>query len=333
MDSKAYADYDYWIRKGTEFLNDVNTHAQALFAFNKAIRINRKSATAWAFKAYIFFFRGFHAERASDLIQLASSLEPENPIVLFYKAYKLHWDGKQLLEPLELVERALEKSPNLALAWVLKADIFEKLNWLEESLMAFNRAIFLGIKNSFPHGHKGDVLLSLNRYQEAIEAYDMAISRNPNFFGWPAGKGIALAKLGRYEKAIEMYDKAIQMITIDETIYYNKGIALMMLKRYEEALQLFDKTIEMNPNYAPAWNNKSWIFRKLGRYKEAKKASERAVEIDPEMVNPDYCTARDAAMQGNKASALVYLMRVSKNIPDIEEKMKGDPAFKDFWEH
>lgn len=333
VDSKSRADYDYWITKGTEFLNDINAHAKALFAFNKAIRIDRKSATAWAFKAYIFFCRGSHAEHAHDLIQLASSLDPENPIVLFYYANKLSWHNNQLLESLELVERAIEKSPNLALAWILKAIIFEKLNWLEESLTAYNRAIALGIKNSYPHGHKGDVLLCLNRYQEAIEAFDMAISRNPKFYGWPAGKGIALAKLGRYEEAIKMYDKAIQMGKFDEMIYYNKGISLMMLKRYEEALQLFDKTIEMNPNYAHAWNNKSWVLRKMGRFEDAKRASERAVEIDPEMVNPDYCNARDAAMQGNKASALEYLMWVAKKIPDIEAKMKGDPAFKDLWEH
>ena len=333
QDPKARADYDYWIAKGIDFLNDINTYGKALFAFNKAIRLDRKSATAWAFKAYVFFCRGRHCEAAPEVIRHASSFDPENPIVLFYNAHKLYFLEDQLLEPLALVEKALEKWPGLAPAWVLKADIFDRLNWLEESVAAFDRAIALGYKGSYVHGQKGKVLICLCRYQEAVVAFDAAIAQNLRHYDWWGSKAVALAKLGRYEEAVETYDKALERCHGDHLILYNKGVSLLRLGRYDEALQTFDKSIEKYPKYAQAWNNKSWIFRQMGRFEDAKKASARAVEIDPDMVEPDYCTARDAAMLGDKATALEYLRRLSKRVSNVDEKMNEDPAFKDFWEH
>ncbi|MCJ7587060.1 MAG: hypothetical protein MUQ00_04060 [Candidatus Aminicenantes bacterium] len=62
----------------------------------------------------------------------------------------------------ELVERSLELDPDSARAWLLKGDIFDRLNWLEEAVEAFDKAVALGYKSSYPCGEKGWLLLDLS---------------------------------------------------------------------------------------------------------------------------------------------------------------------------
>jgi tetratricopeptide (TPR) repeat protein len=87
------------------------------------------------------------------------------------------------------------------------------------------------------------------------------------------------------------------------------------------------------PDYAEAWNNMRWVFEKLNRHEEAKRARARAIEIDPDMVNPDYCNAKEAARGGNKIKALENLRAAIKHSPETIDRIKNDPVFKDLWEH
>jgi hypothetical protein len=51
------------------------------------------------------------------------------------------------------------------------------------------------------------------------------------------------------------------------------------------------------------------------------------------MVNPDYCSAKEAARGGNKIKALEHLSAAMRNSPEIIDKIKIDPVFKDLWEY
>jgi len=331
---KSLDDYYFWLAQGVELQNDVNTREEALAALNKAIEIVPDSATAWAHKAMVLYELGGE-EEAVKAYKTAMALDPANPTANLFLANRVYIEDHDLYESLALVEKSLEMNPVSAPAWLHKGFLLDQLNCLEAAVAAFDKAIALGYENSSPFGFKGQLLLNLNRYKEALEAFDEAINRNQRIPNWWIGKGIALAKLKRYEDAISIYDQAVRKfpnLSLDGVLY-NKGVSLQALGRYDEALEAYDKSLEIWPNRAEAWNNKRLIFNILGRNDEANQAYERAIGIDPDMVNPAYCSAKEAAERGNEEDVRKYLLAAVKYDREIIDKIKTNPAFRILIKH
>jgi tetratricopeptide (TPR) repeat protein len=193
-----------WFQKGAA-LNKLKQYAEAIEAFDQAIRLNPNDAEAYYNKG-----------------NALRELERYEEAIVAY-------------------DHAIRLNLNYASACYNKGNALRELERYEEAIVAYDHAIRLNPKHADAYHNKGNALEKLERYKEAFLAYDQAIQLNPNNALAYIAKGIARMDLGDYEGAIEAYDQAIRLNPKDAVAYYLKGFTLSKLKRYEEASAAFSK--------------------------------------------------------------------------------------------
>lgn len=110
---------------------------------------------------------------------------------------------------------------------------------------------------------------ALQYCDESIKSYDKAIELDPRDAAAWNNKGIALSKLGYYLEGVRCYEEAININPKYSEVWNNKANALSNLGRHNESLESYYKAIELNPEYASAWYNLGNELDELGRYNEA----------------------------------------------------------------
>ncbi len=129
---------------------------------------------------------------------------------------------------------------------------------------------------------------SLNRLQqfgEAIAACNKALALNPNYPEALWSKGAALEQQQNPLEALKLYERATALKPDFADAWINQGVALQKLNRSQEALAALDKAIALKPDSADAWSSKGAAFWELGRYDQAIAAMDKALEIQPDNQN------------------------------------------------
>jgi len=169
---------------------------------------------------------------------------PEDAVYAFEQAEKLLLKQKYD-EAIVFFDKALEKLPRYANAWL----------------------------------KKGDTLSNLKRYDEALYCYEKVLQINPESSDVWNLKGICLSDLKRYEEAMESFDEAILLDPTRASTWNFKGVCFFTLGKLGKALECFDRAIKYSPEFAVAWHNKGGVFLKLGKQKEAEKCYEKAKNL------------------------------------------------------
>lgn len=169
---------------------------------------------------------------------------PEDAVYSYEEAEKLLLKQKYA-EAISFLDKALEKLPRYANAWL----------------------------------KKGDALSNLKRYDEALYCYDKVLQINPESSDAWNLKGICLSDLKRYESAMESFDEAILLDPTRASTWNFKGVCLFILERFGKALECFDRATKLNPEFAVAWHNKGGVLVRLGKQKDAEKCYEKAKKL------------------------------------------------------
>ena len=177
-------------------------------------------------------------------IQKFSDIYPEDAIYSYEEAQKLLLKQKYV-EAISFLDKALEKLPRYANAWL----------------------------------KKGDALSNLKRYDEALYCYDKVLQINPESSDAWNLKGICLSDLKRYDDAMESFDEAILLDPTSASTWNFKGVCLFILERFGKSLECFDRATKLNPEFAVAWHNKGGALGRLGKQKEAEKCYEKAKKL------------------------------------------------------
>jgi tetratricopeptide (TPR) repeat protein len=234
-----------WRNKGA-VLQSLHRYEAALAAYERAIALDAKFASAWR-------------NRAGVLGEMGRSAEA-----------------------LTAYDQALAVDPNYAQAWNGKGKTLARMGRSDEALAAFEKAISLDPHYDFAWRNKGDALSSLGRRGEALAAYDKALEITPTYaYAWN-GKGVVMRELGQLPGALEAFDQAI---ALDPRLHYafnGRGATLRDMGRLDEALAALDQCLAMKSSYASAWKNRGTVLNGLGRYDEALSAFDRALAIDAE---------------------------------------------------
>jgi tetratricopeptide (TPR) repeat protein len=278
------ADTDGFLDFGN-YLYRSEQYSDALVAYDHALLINPKYASAWNNKGVIFE----HLKRDSEAIAAynqAIVFDPSNAVAWSNKGtiFALH---KEYDEALAALNQAIALDSTYEAAPYNKGLIFHTLNRYSEAIEAYDAAIILDPKYAIAWFHKGITLFALAHHEEALAAYNQAIALDPSYAQAWYDKGNTLAKLGLYNEALNCY---IESIALDSTLalaWHNKGAILDHINRRSEALTAFDRALALNPDYAQAWYNKGATLSKMGRSVEALgafghalAACEKTLEID-----------------------------------------------------
>lgn len=138
--------------------------------------------------------------------------------------------------------QALEKDPNVAEPHVKLGVRLVFLDWKEEAVIAYRRALEIDPRR-VNCNDLANLLKGLGQYKEAIDVYKCAIERGDRIDYWSLGGILVLS--GQYEEAVNAYKTAIQNKPHDIFIYLYLGRVLANLGRNREALDILEAGLKL----------------------------------------------------------------------------------------
>ncbi len=215
-----------WLAKA-KILLDHGRASEALECFDKVMSFDAEDVEAWAGKARAHAVLGNH-EAASDALQRAERLDPENPMVLAARKSmgvspavepepgpvrevpkqaprkpeeepepEPAGDFHSLLKAFEEIEEEPQSTPASAPTDADFRSFIESIEPDREETQVLLQLAELALEG-------GDARMALLRYEQAIEQDD----RNAD--AW-TGKGVSLQQLERYREALAAYDRALSL--------------------------------------------------------------------------------------------------------------------------
>ncbi len=154
---------------------------------------------------------------------------------------------------------------------------------LTESIIDFNKALFVDDNNAEAYLHRGNAKTMLKEYTEAIQDYTNAINIKPDFTDAIMQRGNVNMVLGIFGAAIDDFDTVISMCSdgSDHTkaeAYYCRGCvkwgegyrgsAEYRYSKYEDAINDFNEALRLMPNHAEARGAREQVTKAL--YKKNK---------------------------------------------------------------
>lgn len=164
ISTSAIAQGDKLVKEGS--------YQDAIYYYDRAIRMGLRPASAWASKGVAMKRMGNYDD-ALRCQNVAIKLDPENEI-----------------------------------AWCNKGDIYFKSGNLEKAIKCYDKAIELKPKYAIAWNNKGAALAVSKKFKEAKECHDKAVRIKPKYVVAWLNRGEVLAKLGMRDEAKKCLDRA-----------------------------------------------------------------------------------------------------------------------------
>ncbi len=200
-----------------------------------------------------------------------------------YLKGRFYWNQRNpaaIKESIGYLQRATEKDPNFALAYVGLADaynisnilgVYSAKDSLPEAKAAATKALTLDPSLAEAHAALG---MEKSHYEfdlpGAQKEFLTALELNPNSaYAHLFYSNCYLAPMGRMSEAIAENQRALELDPLSLPINNFMGMTYMFAENYEKAYQQFQHTIAMDPTFPLAHQYFSWLLVTMGRYEES----------------------------------------------------------------
>ncbi len=208
--------------------------------------------------------------------------------------------GDSLQKSVEFFQRALEKDPNYALAWVGLADAYsvipgyyagmKPLEAYPKARQAADRALQLDDSLAEAHAAMGYSLANQHEWGAAEREFKRAIELDPRdasahyFYGF-----FVLSQTGRLDEAIAAVKKSLEVDPLALIVNTNLGVLYACQRQYDRALQQYRRTLEIEPGFLPPRARIVELYELKGMYEQAIEESRSFVRPSPTLpgVGPD----------------------------------------------
>ncbi|MBI4416594.1 MAG: tetratricopeptide repeat protein [Euryarchaeota archaeon] len=164
LSTSAIAQGDKLVKEGR--------HEEALYYYDRAIRMGSKPASAWTSKGVAFKRLG-RFDEAMRCHNTALKLDPGNEIAWCNKG-DLYFRAGQMGNAIECYDKAIRKRPRYAIAWNNKGAALARLNRLEEARRCHDEAVKLSPRYVAAWLNRGEVLARLGLREEAQRSLEKA---------------------------------------------------------------------------------------------------------------------------------------------------------------
>jgi tetratricopeptide (TPR) repeat protein len=154
-------------------------------------------------------------------------------------------------EALPLLDEAISKDPNFALAHLLRAQTATS------------------VKEFFDH-----LKAAVTTMGSASEGEQLWI------------RGMEAGANGNTKERGDNYKKLAAAYPDDEQAHQLLGLHYFAIQDYDPAIAEFQKAVQLAPAYAPAYNQMGYALRQAGKYEEAEAAFRKYTELIPNEPNP-----------------------------------------------
>ncbi len=261
-----------WFSKGCDYDDHVATYDQAIFSYQKALKIDPHYADAYNNLGVLYYKKGKYREAIEEL-KKATEITPDYPGVQFLE--------KSISE----LEREVEKRPDdIRAHWEL-AFRYQKRSYPGLATLEFKEVIRINPRIAEAHYQLGNYYLSVGKEEETITEYEEALAlkskkekkiRNTLFILY-RNRGITYYQQDEYQKALELLKKALE-IREEKEIKELVAKAQRELKRYKR-----------RPPDASFYLKYGITYYKYGQYPFAIEELKRAINLDSKLVDAHTC--------------------------------------------
>jgi TolB-like protein/Flp pilus assembly protein TadD len=206
---------------------------------------------------------------------------------LFLRARELMvWTETEMLKGIELLEQAIERQPDYALAYCALAEshllmvshgIENQAEALATAKSALARALEIDPDLAEAHSLLGSIAWSYDwDWSGALRYHESALHLDPNSLTANLRYSECLTMAGRWGEAIEVARKAKQIDPLSTRATHWVGFALLGDRQYEAAANEFRSAVALNPHWIWGYVKLSRALASAGRFEEALEAAQRA---------------------------------------------------------
>ncbi|CAK74669.1 unnamed protein product (macronuclear) [Paramecium tetraurelia] len=172
-------------------------------------------------------------------------------LIAFIEAFKL-LRKQQYEKAIELIDRILLRSPNMAEAQYLKGLAHLGQNNLQQALYFCQMATQLDKQHSKALAEIGNIYILNKKYQEALNVFNKLVEMNEKSFEGYFGMAFVLTRLNNFEKAQCYYETALELKQNDKGVLLNYGHLKVKQQKYDQALELYQRALKQDPGYLEA---------------------------------------------------------------------------------
>ena len=201
---------------------------------------------------------------------------------------------------LVLFEKGVERSPNssraqysLATEYLTQSkevsDITEKNNYLQQSLIHFNKSLDILPENKLSHYNSGLCYVQLGDTNNAIIRYKKAIELDSNYIMPVNNLGVLYQARHEFDAAQQYYELALKIDPNAKTpvknlgdLFIMKGIYYSQLGDNLQAMASYQKSMSYNSNNSFLLNNMASIYSSVQKFDSALFCLKKAFDLEPQ---------------------------------------------------
>ncbi|OGS45523.1 MAG: hypothetical protein A2539_10175 [Elusimicrobia bacterium RIFOXYD2_FULL_34_15] len=254
-----------WYKKGEELYGSYD-FANAVVAFDNAIKINPKFITAWESKGWALCKLKKNDEMIACFDKVSVLKKNNNE---YKKTSAAIYDKKDYFtratfylyknrykEAIIDFDTAIKLDNNYIKAYYYRGAAYSLNKDSFKAIADFNRVIEFYPENAGVYFKRGDAYLQMKDYQNAVSDFNKCIEITPKFEKVHNSLGKVYYYQQKYDLAIKEYKRALKLNPDFAETHNNLGALLYDLKRYDEAKEEFREAIRINPDYSEAYFNR-----------------------------------------------------------------------------
>lgn len=275
----------------------------ALSAFQAALQRNPDLQDARLARAKLY------QQQGQDLLAVADYREMLARDSTLLAAYQ----GLEVI--LARFTQRITEAPEQTRPYIARANLYQQLGRLEESLHDWSEALRLEPDNALLIAGRAQVLAEQQQYPAAHAEYTRALELMPDQAGFYFSRAEILVALLRTQPALADLDRAIALAPEKGGYYLLRGMLLRQLEKPEAARQDLDQAIALAPELVDAWRERALLHLMAQQLPEALRDYQRAVALQPTAELHRDCAAVAEALD-QAALALDHLNQALRLIPD-----------------
>jgi tetratricopeptide (TPR) repeat protein len=247
-------------------------------------------------------------EEAQSIINSILEIYPKQEHALHLAGIIAHQKGKTTLS-IELIQKAIENNPNIALFHSNLGEIHRQLQMIDLSIQCGQRAIVLEPQSSTAFSNLGIAYYDAKKYDAAEECHKSALALNPRLSRSLNNMGSIYKIYGKTEQAITFYQSAIKSSPHFAEPLNNLGTLFLERQEFRQAFDWLNQAIMLAPTFAEAHCNMGLVLLGLEQCDKALHYFEKALKLKPHYAEAYYGIAKIHLYQHDFVKAEYFIQK------------------------
>ena len=226
---------------------------------------------------------------------LAKNYTTDPEAYQLYLAGRYNWNkrsGEGTRKSIESFQKAIEKDPNYALAYVGLADAYATLasytlapatEAVPRAREAAEHALRIDPNLAEAHATLGKLFTDYYwDWAQAEKEFELAIDLKPNYANAHHWYAVLLSNAARFDEAIREIKRALELDYLSPATSSQYGVILFRARRYDEAIAVLHKTLDLEPNFIVSRIYSGGCYVMKGQREEALAEFKRGLATAPD---------------------------------------------------